>query len=148
MTDSNTKTPASRLASLIACAPPELRDKIISEAAFAAGGELMRARILSKMGPALPISEITSLAKVAAESYADVLSKSPERSAQVTATVRDIAAQIGELIDYSIRRMHGPDGIAVSCNAYMDIVAGHATLMRGITALNNLPDDDNGDAAA
>ena len=150
MTDSNTKQHpiVASLAKAFSGMSPEQRDAVADEIHFAVGDACIRATVLTAFGPVVPVDEIESLATVATESYAEILDKSPALSASITATVRDIAAQIGELIDYSIRRMHGPEGKLVSRGAYMDIVAGHATLMRGITALNNLPDDDNGDAAA
>ena len=150
MTDRTTKQHPiiASLAKAFSVMSPEQRDAVADEIHFAVEAAYIRETILTAFGPVVPVDEIESLATVAAESYAAILDKSPALSAGITATVRDIAAQIGELIDYSIRRMHGPDGKLISRRAYLDVVAGHATLMRGLTALNDISDDDNGNAAA
>ena len=150
MTDSKTETHpiVAQLAAALKVAPPDVQEVLAAELGHAIDTAFLRGLTIKTFGPTVPVDEIISLAQIAAESHKEILAADPRASEQITATVLDISDNIGEVIDYSIRRMHGPDGKVISRRAYLDVVCGHATLMRGLTALNDISDDDNGNAAA
>jgi hypothetical protein len=142
------------LAAVMAQAGPSVQKFLDGEIQQFTAGLLHRVGALQSAGVALP-TEQANLGVVfeeAAKFAAENESEFKDVSKKLTPAILKIATELAETIDAAIRsRM-----VTAACdthvdhNAFLDIIQGHATLMRGIEQIDSIPADyspaSNGEA--
>ena len=133
------------LAEFYGSAPPQLHpylDNAISE--FIAS-TVPRLGALVHLGAGLAREELDSLKL--GEAFVETLDEARKSGAklpsEITATIVEIGREIGEAIDKAIPRalLTARNEQYVNRDAHLDIVAGHALVVRGLSGLDTVPTD-------
>lgn len=108
-------------------------------------------KVLSKamLGPGMSMEELADNS-VVASFEGSVLSQQEDSvpsHLQIKGTVAKLGADIAEITDKAIKThlLTATNDKYVNRDAYMDVISGHAILLRGVRDLVNVPDDYEGE---
>lgn len=123
---------AKQLDDMIATAPhPSIAEYLETELGMAIVGTLLKMKMLHESGGLLPVDEIPNIAEHVDEADRLVVDRG---IAGENATAKDIALQVAELVDKSLKRLYLTDA-CVNHEAFLDLSAGIAQLHSGLCRL-------------
>lgn len=120
--------------------PEELKDYMDGEIGEFVSSTTHRLMALSILGQYMPADELNPLEEV----FADAMEEAGEQGLE--GALLDGALEIAAAVDRTVRRhlITAENENYHSRQAHLDIIAGHAILMRGIKNLDNVPVDFDG----
>ena len=132
-------SPSAMLAAMAATAPDPVAAFIDQQAMSILATEMPKLYAVSKLGPARPVSSIIPLAEVYTAAMERLDAEVPADTKQLTATVRDCALNLAELLDSSIKRILLDDTHANRL-ALMDLSSCHARLVKTLADIALTPE--------
>jgi len=147
--DSDSLPPALQKLIGLYLAAPSAAQKWLDAAVFdLLMASVPRLTMLLQFGPALSMDDVGSLRKTYSEAMAEAEQMGGEEYT-LPPTLKEGAGRIAEEIDKVIRSylITAANEKYVNRDAHLDIVAGHAIIIRGILGLTNLPDDYDGEGS-
>lgn len=141
----------STLAQMYEKCPPDVRP-YLDECFFEFMGQLVpRVAAIVTLGSAMPRKDVEDLSL--GQAFNDALQQAEDAGmsipTHITATVRQIGVELGEHIDKLIPRalLTAQNENYVNRDAHLDIVAGHALVVRGLGGLSTIPADYDGESS-
>jgi hypothetical protein len=137
-------TPLGALASLVGQAPKPIAAYLQMEIGNFATQLCARVAALTHGGEYIAMKDYQGMEETFAGATADAAKYlSAEQASQITPQLERIALDIAQQIDRGIatRFITAENEEAVNHDAYLDIIAGHATVMRGIMHICDVPAD-------
>jgi hypothetical protein len=130
------------LATLLKMAPAELQPFLDQEVRAFTEALVHRLGALSTGGPALPLAQ-ANLGVLFDEATEAAASISPQAAKKLTPAIKQIATDIAAVVDAAVRsRMVTAEcETHVNHDAFLDLIQGHATVMRGVSNIATVPAD-------
>lgn len=142
MSEEQTQTPLEALTHMYETAPEVIKPLLNNAIRETIGSIMPRIAAQLQQGPLMTIEELRDykVGDAFAEAILEVEDQAGSLPDRITPTIRETGRDIGTEIDAAIDRVlisHTED--YVLRDAHMDIVGGHAALMRGLSALGDVP---------
>jgi len=141
MTDKR-QTPLDLVTEMYTTAPAQVKPLLDSHLMELVGSVIPRLAALTQFGGLMSTKECKDVKL--GEEFVNALEAAEGAGMPVpqslTPTIRECGREIGDLIDNAIGRVlitHSEE--AVNRDAHLDIVAGHATMCRGLSGLTQVP---------
>ena len=123
---------AKQLDEMIASAPhPAIAEYLEDELGMAIVSTLLKMKMLHESGGLLSVDEIPNIAEHIEEADRMVVDRG---IAGENATAKDIALQVAQVVDSSLKRLYLTDGF-VNHEAFLDLSAGIAQMHSGLCRL-------------
>ncbi len=128
---------------LLLTVPEPIRPWLEAELNSMIGKLIPRMAALTAGGPYVPLREVVSLEATFDGAADEATSSSAKAARLLTPAIRQIASELAKTVDSCVKtRMLTADNEKfINHEAWLDVIEGHAVLLRGITGLNHVPAD-------
>ncbi len=134
------ETPMGALLSIYKNGPPGLAEAIDQMAMEVMMVELPKVSLVTKHGPDMDRKELETVESLFAAGMVYAKGQGIDVERRLTATVRDAAKLIAELIDKSVKRILLED-TKLNRHAYLDLISMHAKMVRALQGLTDVQSD-------